>query len=105
MFYENYICYHFLINIIINWLIFNLRTFKNIIKNMHIVVDQLSSGLQTTRNVKFKYIFGGEEDICVVYRYGLRTHALVPCVHKVLCRYCSFNFYNKLFLMYLQGLF
>jgi len=29
-----------------------------------------------------------DEDICVVCRDGLRTHALIPCGHKVLCADC-----------------
>lgn len=29
-----------------------------------------------------------QEEICIVCRDGLRTHALIPCGHKVLCADC-----------------
>lgn len=31
---------------------------------------------------------GNEEEICIVCRDNLRTHALIPCGHKVLCIDC-----------------
>lgn len=41
-------------------LILILEYLKNMSKKMHVVVDQLSARLPTTRNVKFKYILNSQ---------------------------------------------
>lgn len=40
------------------------------------------------QNIATMFPRRNEEDLCVVCRDGVRTHALIPCGHRVLCIGC-----------------